>query len=75
MKSGYDGVYVCSVKIGPKGQIVIPKEVRDMFNLSPGDSLVMLADLNKGIALETNSVFKQVTDAIFAGKTIEEDDE
>ena len=40
------------VKLGPKSQIVIPKEVRDLFNLAPGDSLLLLADRDRGIALQ-----------------------
>ena len=45
--------YMSSVKLGPKGQIVIPKEARDMFGLQPGDTLVLLADTKKGIAIQT----------------------
>ena len=46
-----DRYYMSSVKLGPKGQIVIPKEARAMFGLEPGDTL--LADTKKGIALQT----------------------
>ena len=42
--------YMSSVKVGPKGQIVIPKEIRDMFQISPGDTLLILADAQRGIA-------------------------
>ena len=42
-----------TVKVGEKGQIVIPKEARAMFGLEPGDTLVLLADTKKGIALQT----------------------
>ena len=42
-------VGVC--KVGEKGQIVIPKEARDMFNISPGDSIIVLCDKEKVIAL------------------------
>ena len=38
-------------KVGEKGQIVIPKEARNMFNIKPGDSLIMLGDSKKGIAI------------------------
>ena len=48
-----DRYFMSSVKIGPKGQIVIPKEARDMFGLEPGDTLVLLADTKKGIAIQT----------------------
>ena len=45
-----EGKFVTSVKVGPKGQIIVPKEVRDMFNIQPGDMLLMLADVEQGIA-------------------------
>ena len=48
-----EGKYLASVKLGPKGQIVVPKEVREMFGIRPGDTLLLLADVNRGIALQT----------------------
>ena len=45
------GKYMSTVKMGPKGQIVIPKEVREMFEIEPGDSLLLMADEKKGIAI------------------------
>ena len=42
---------LCTVKIGEKGQIVIPKNMRDMFDIKPGDSLLLLADKERGIAI------------------------
>ena len=47
------GKFISLVKVGEKGQIVIPKEARAMFGLEPGDTLVLLADTKKGIALQT----------------------
>ncbi len=41
------------VKIGEKGQILIPKEAREVFGLKPGDKLLMLGDEKRGIALVT----------------------
>ena len=44
-------------KVGEKGQIVIPKEARDMFDIKPGDSVVVLCDKSKGMALlKANSI-------------------
>lgn len=68
MKQAGDGQrFMSTVKLGPKGQIVIPKEVREMFGLEPGDSLLLLADAGRGIALQRSSVMSQIADAIFAG--------
>ena len=43
--------FLSTVRVGDKGQIVIPKEVRDMFEIEPGDSLMLMADKNRGIAI------------------------
>ena len=67
--------YMSSVKIGPKGQIVIPKEARDMFGLQPGDTLVLLADKKQGIALQTADKLNPLLRNAFAALPDEEDDE
>ena len=43
-----------TVTIGERGQIVIPKKARDMFNYKPGDSLIILGDEETGLALMKN---------------------
>jgi AbrB family looped-hinge helix DNA binding protein len=43
--------YAWMVKIGEKGQFVIPKEARELFNLNPGDEILVLGDKEKGIAI------------------------
>ncbi len=67
--------FMSSVKIGPKGQIVIPKEARDMFGLQPGDTLVLMADKKKGIALQTVDKLNPLLRNAFAALPDEEDDE
>ena len=57
--------YISSVKIGPKGQIVIPKEVRDMFNIKSGDTLVLLADVNQGIAIQKYEAYEKIFEQFF----------
>ncbi len=63
--------FMGSVKVGAKGQIVIPKEVREMFNIEPGDTLMLLADTEKGIAIQKYGIFAKIADAIFSGKAKE----
>lgn len=48
-----EGKYAWMVKIGEKGQFVIPKEARELFDIKPGDSILVLADMEKGIAIPT----------------------
>lgn len=43
--------FLSTVRVGDKGQIVIPKEVREMFEIELGDNLMLLADKDKGIAI------------------------
>lgn len=66
-----EGKYIGSVRVGPKGQIVIPKEVRDMFQIAAGDTLILLADSEKGIAIERYEVFAKIADTIFEGRSKE----
>ena len=46
-----EGKYAWMVKIGEKGQFVIPKEAREMFDFQPGDEILVLGDKEKGIAI------------------------
>lgn len=49
-------------KIGERGQIVIPKDARDMFELKPGDSLILLGDRKKGMALVKAEILEDFTE-------------
>ena len=51
-------------KVGEKGQIVIPKEIRTMFDINPGDSIIVLCDKEKGIALLKADVIDGLTDKV-----------
>ncbi len=64
MKDKYVGI----AKVGEKGQIVIPKEARDMFDIKPGDSVAILCDKNKGMALVKTEIFEATMDKIMPGK-------
>ena len=59
-----DKKYIFGVcKIGEKGQIVIPKDARNLYNLKAGDSLLLLGD-EKGMALVKAEVFSSVASEI-----------
>ena len=55
-----------TVKVGAKGQIVIPKEAREFYKISEGDTLLVLGD-ERGIIISTPDVIKDVANNIFKG--------
>ncbi len=54
-------------RVGEKGQIVIPKDVREMFGIAAGDTLIVLADKNRGIAIVKSEAIEEMTDTILGG--------
>ena len=63
-----EGKHAWSVTVGAKGQIVIPKEAREIFGIQPGDTLMMLGD-QKGIALLKTDIFQTFIDQAMEGLT------
>lgn len=57
--------FVGICKVGEKGQIVIPKEAREMFNINSGDSIIVLCDKAQGIALVKADIIEDLSDKIF----------
>lgn len=58
-----------SVKVGERGQIVIPKKARDMFHINSGDSVLVLGDEDRGLALIPSDYLKFFFDsAAFTAK-------
>ena len=66
---GPDGKYIFGMaKVGTKGQIVIPKEARDLFGIKPGDTLLVAGDTKQGgLALLQSGEFRD-----FAAKLLGE---
>jgi len=56
------------VKVGERGQIVIPKEAREQYDIKAGDSLMVLGD-DKGIAMLKTEVFQNIINQAMGGLT------
>ncbi len=67
------GKFAWTVKVGEKGQFVIPKESRDIFNINPGDTLIVLGDIERGIAIPPKKLFAEITSRIFEEGSAGED--
>ena len=64
-----DGKYIFGVvKVGDKGQIVIPKDARNVYGIKPGDALIMLGD-ERGIALLKTEIFQNAIEQAMGGLT------
>lgn len=55
-----EGKYAWTATVGEKGQIVIPKQARDIFNIKPGDTLLILGDEKRGIAILRKDAFSDL---------------
>ena len=60
MKEKKETRFIVSVKVGPKGQITIPAEARKMFDIKEGDTLMVMGDIERGIALLKDDLFYQL---------------
>jgi AbrB family looped-hinge helix DNA binding protein len=63
------------VKVGQRGQIVIPKKARELFGIKPGDSMMVLGDENTpfpGIAIIKNDIYVDIIQRIMASSDASE---
>ncbi len=54
-----------TAKVGDRGQIVIPKEARELFDIHPGDTLLILGEENKGLIVSRPEILRDLADQIF----------
>lgn len=61
------GKYIFGVvKVGDRGQIVIPKDAREIYGIKAGDSLLVLGD-KKGMAILKTEIFQDKIDEVLGG--------
>ncbi len=65
MKDIKEDRFIVSVKVGPKGQITVPAEARKMFEIKEGDTLMVMGDIKRGIALIKDTEFYKLMGAMF----------
>lgn len=53
-----------TAKVGDRGQIVIPKEARELFGILPGDTLLILGDKETGLVISRPEVLHNLADEI-----------
>jgi len=63
-----EGKFVWTATVGEKGQIVIPKQAREVFGINPGDTLILLGDVERGIAIPPRNSFAEYFNVAFEGK-------
>ena len=56
-----------TVKVGERGQIVIPKEARELFGIRPGDTLLVLGDDRHGLVVTRPDVIRDVAEQVLDG--------
>ena len=61
--------FIVSVKVGPKGQITIPVEARKMFDIKEGETLMVMGDKSKGLAILKADLFYAVTGGVFINES------
>jgi len=62
-----------SVKVGERGQVVIPKEAREIFDIKPGDILLVLGDTERGIALVKADALREFAKKILDSAVLPEE--
>ena len=62
------GKYAWTATVGEKGQIVIPKQARDIFGIKAGDTLLLLGDEERGIAIPPKGAFAELFGVAFNEK-------
>lgn len=74
MKKAPKGKFAWTVTVGEKGQIIIPKQAREVFDIHSGDNLILLGDIKRGLAIPPKSTLESLA-AIIMGDDEDESSE
>ena len=61
-----------TAKVGDRGQIVIPKEARELFKIRPGDTLLILGEEETGLIVSRPEVLSDIANKMFDSMKKEE---
>lgn len=75
LSAGPKGKHAWTVKVGEKGQFVIPKEARELFDIVPGDTLILFADEETGLAIPDKKTLARLMSTAFKNDSFEGEDE
>ena len=67
-----NGKYAWSVTVGANGEIVVPEQAREAFDVQPGDTLILLGEEGKGLSLPPKKDFAKYASFIF--ETLKDDE-
>ena len=67
--------FIWTAKVSDKGQIAIPKEAREVFNIKTGDTLLLFGDLDRGIAISKADNYLNFADSIYFALGKDKDNE
>ena len=66
--------FLWTVKVSDKGQICLPKEAREVFNINTGDTLILFGDIKRGIAIGKYSDYIAFAESVFNATIGEKND-
>jgi len=68
------GLHAWTARVGEKGQIVIPKEAREIFQIRPGDTVLLLGDEKKGLAIAKSDMFRALYEKVLGEGVLSEEE-
>lgn len=71
-KTKKNRLFFGTAKVGERGQIVIPKEAREMFKIKPNDSILVIGDKEKGLVIAKTGIMKKFASQVMESFSVYE---